>query len=326
MKNISKKLIILSFILAIIAAISLFVYLQSIKKPGEEVKNITVLVAVETIPARTLIDKKMIKEIQVPNNAIFNDYIKDSSKIIGKYSKDSIMKDEGFHDNNLLSKNENEISLNIASNHRAVSINVTGDSAVSDLLKSGDFVDIVSYLPEKKEGEKIVRPDTSKIILKNIEILAVDKQLTRDDTSSSASSASNTSNANNTKDKVPSTFLVTLSVPNDSIEMLILAEDIGSLKLALRPLTPEKDNDTNGAVWQDVLVDTDATSAITDAASSKDNTNKFVNYTVKKGETLRKISTDYYGDASKYKLIQDANNIQNENQIITGEVIKLPAK
>ena len=33
------------------------------------------------------------------------------------------------------------------------------------------------YLSEKKEGQEIVRPDIAKILLQNIEVLAVDKEL-----------------------------------------------------------------------------------------------------------------------------------------------------
>jgi pilus assembly protein CpaB len=330
MKSVGKKLIIISFVLAIICTMAIFSYLQSLKKPSDTVKNITVLVAAETIPGRTMIDKKMIKEIQVPSSLIFNDYIKDSSKIIGKYSKDSIVKDEGFHNDNLLSKSVDEISLNIEKEHRAISINVTGDSAVSYLLKTGDFVDIISYLPERKELEKIVRPETAKIILQNIEILAVDKQIIRDD------SAKDTKDAKATKDTVPATFLVTLSVPLKDIERLVLAEDIGSLKLALRPLNKEENSDTKGAVWQDIMVSTSGTStekAIEDSVSAvpkvTDNSNttsKYTSYTIKPGDTLRTISKNFYGDAKKYILIKAANNIANENQIIIGEVIKIPAK
>jgi pilus assembly protein CpaB len=45
---------------------------------------------------------------------------------------------------------------------------------------------------------------------------------------------------------------------------------------------------------------------------------------VQPGDTLKKISTQFYGDESKYNLIKDANNIKDENLILAGEVIKIP--
>ena len=171
------------------------------------------------------------------------DYIKDSSKIVGKYTKETIYKNEGFHNDKLLDKDGDELSLKIDSNHRAISINVTGDSGVSDLLKPGDTVDIIAYIAEKKDGAKVVRPDIAKIILQNIEILAVDKQLNRED---------KTNDKTIDKEKTLTNFLVTLSVPTSEIEKLVLAESIGSIKLALRPLKDDNTTQTNGTTLEEL--------------------------------------------------------------------------
>jgi flagella basal body P-ring formation protein FlgA len=63
------------------------VYLQSLKAPKGALNKFTMLVAAQTIPQGTRIDKKMVKEIQISDNSIFNDCIKDYSKIIGKIYK-----------------------------------------------------------------------------------------------------------------------------------------------------------------------------------------------------------------------------------------------
>lgn len=322
MKSTGKKLILLSFSLALIATITVFVYLQSLNTNKGAAKKITILVAKDTIAARSIIESKMLQEIQVSDDSIFNDYIRDSSKIIGKYTKDAVMKNEGFRSENLISKNSEEISIMIDSKSRAISINATGASAVSDLLKAGDRVDIVATLPEKKEATLTVRPESSKILLQNIQVLAVDKQITREDT---------TKVKTDIPEKVPTTFLVTLSVPLLDIEKLVLAEDIGSLKLLLRPLAKEANVDTKGAVWQDLTTSTSDSSK--DVLTAKDDAvvpptsgtaDKVISYTIKRGDTLKSISLAFYGDSAKFYLIKQANNIQNENHIITGQVIKIP--
>lgn len=324
MKKSNKKLIIISFILALIAAIAIFSYLNSLKKTDNQADKIKILVANDTIPASTLIDKKMIKEIQVPNDSIFKYYIKDYSKLVGKYTKDTVMKNEGFNSENIIGKNGNDISVKLDKGFRAVSINVTGASAVSDLIKAGDNVDIAAYMPEKTEQTKIVRPDTTKIILQNIKVLAVDKNINRDDTKSTSSS--------DTKDKIPTTFLVTLSVSLSDIEKLFLAEETGTLKLALRPIGKEDNSDTSGTVWQDILNGSlkGSSDAKTDTSHNKssnsENTQRIVNYTVMKDDTLKLIAQAFYGDSEKYTLIKNENNITNENQIMTGQVIKVPIR
>lgn len=324
MKSVGRNLIILSLFLAIICTFVVVVYLQSLNAPKELAKKTTILIAVNTIPQATLIDKKMLKEVEVPDNSIFNDYIKDNSKIVGKYTKDTIIKGEGFRTQNLISQDGNDITININSKQRAVSINVTGDSGVSDLLKSGDFVDVIAYLPEKKEQDKIVRADIAKVILQNLKVLAVNKELNRDQTTAAATG--------DTKDKVPPTFLVTLSVPFNDVEKLVLSENIGSLKLSLRPLNKETNVDTKGSVWQDLMINSVGSQADNNSIDTTDNKNsntvivpnKFVNYIIKSQDSLRSISFAFYGDSEKYMIIKQANNIQDENQIVTGNVIKIP--
>lgn len=327
MKSTAQKLVLISFILALIASLTFFMYLQSLKSPKEMTKKTSIIVAVDTIPARTLISKKMLKEIKVDSNSYFGDYIKDASKIVGKYTKETILKNEGFQTDKLLDKDENELSLNFDNNYRAISISVTGDSGVSDLLKPGDYVDIIAYLAEKKDGTKIVRADVAKIILQNIEILAVDKQINRVDKETD-NSTNNTSN----NDKAVTNFLVTLSVPTTDLEKLVLSESIGTIKLALRPLQDSNTIQTNGTTWKQLSINVDSDGTIannqeisSDISTGKSTGNeKYSNYTAKLGDTLKKISKKFYGDESKYPIIKEANNIEDENLILAGEVIKIP--
>jgi len=47
-------------------------------------------------------------------------------------------------------------------------------------------------------------------------------------------------------------------------------------------------------------------------------------HTVKKGETLWIIAQEYYGDGSKWKLIQKANDIKNPDKLDIGQTLKIP--
>lgn len=330
MKSIGKKLILISFILAILASVSVLGYLQSLKKPQKEAnKKITVLVAAETIPARTIITNKMIKQIQVSEDSIFMSYIKDSSMIIGKYAKNDILQNEGFFTDKLVDKNGNELSYKVEDNHRAISINAAGDSGVSDLIKPGDYVDVIVFLAEKKDGTKVLRPDEAKTIIQNVMVLAVDTEINRNDKQ---------------VDKIPANFFVAVSIPTSEIEKMVLAESMGNIKLVLRPLNKENDSETKGITGDELItsssvVDKDnapvqnisATTGeqVTSNTDSGNNTgsntpDKYGYYKIKSGDSLRQISMNFYGDVDKYILIKQANNIENENQISVGDVIKIP--
>lgn len=321
MKSIGKRLILISFIFALLASATVFVYLQSLKEPQDEIEKITVLVASETIPPRTIIEKNMIEEIEVTESSIFANFINKPSDILGKYTKETIFQNEGFIKNKLINEVEEELSIRIEGNHRAISINVSGGSGVSDLIKCGDFVDIIVYLSEKKEGQRIVRPDLSKMILQNIEVLAIDKNVYRD---------------GEERIEVPTNYLVTLSVPIFEIEKLVLAEDIGQIKLALRPLNNEYIYPTEGIVWQELLLDDFykmkdmfptydiKQSPGTTVNQEEYEYEKYIYYTVQYGDTLKKISRAFYGKEDNYLLIKQINKLEDENLIMAGTGIKIP--
>ncbi|OBR90313.1 MULTISPECIES: Flp pilus assembly protein CpaB [Clostridium] len=317
MKSRGQKLILISFILALIAAVAAFAYLQSLKSSSEAAKKTTILVAAETISSGTLIDKKMIKKIQVPYNPIFDNYIKDSSKIAGKYATQTISKNEGFHIDKLLEKGGDELNLKMDNDYRAISISVTGDSGVSGLLKPKDYVDIIVYTSEKRDGTKVVRPDEAKIVLQNIQVLAVDKQISRENKESN-------SNKSSDNGKAPTNFLVTLSVKVSDLEKVVLAQSIGSIKLALRPLKDERTTETNGITWEEMSVNTDEKTFNKENNLNITSSENYKSYIVEPGDTLENIGRKFYEDEGKYTIIKEANNIQDENLILTGETIKIP--
>lgn len=328
MKSIGRKLIIISFILALLASAAVYSYLQTIKEDKKENENkVAVLVAADTLPPGTLITNEFIKEIEVSEDSLLVDYIQNVEEIVGKFTKDTILVNEGFHPKKLVTRGNEDLSLRLNDGHRAVSVNVTGDSGVSDLMKPGDFVDIVLYLDEERDGDKVIRPKLSKIILQKIKLLAIDKQLNREEGIGGA--------------EVPDRFLVTLSVTAEELEKLVLAENVGILKLALRPLNNTGNEDTNGATTEQLIAEfgvsqvlaTDkkiqdsvkgSSEDISEYSTYEDSSGKYIRYQIKRGDTLMKISQKFYGDPGKYKLIKDANKIADTNLILTGELIRIP--
>jgi nucleoid-associated protein YgaU len=48
-------------------------------------------------------------------------------------------------------------------------------------------------------------------------------------------------------------------------------------------------------------------------------------YVVKFGDSLSKIASSYYGNASDYRKIAEANNISDPDKIQVGQQLKIPA-
>jgi pilus assembly protein CpaB len=236
-KGTVKKLILISFLLAIIAAGAVFMYLQSFNGSTEVAggNKISILVAMDNIPPRTRIDRSMLKQIEVPNDVIFNQYISDGQAIVGKYTRETIFKNEGFISHKLFDESNADLSMRVEEGHRAVSISVTADGGISYLVKPGDFVDVIGFFGDKQG----TRPDTAKTVLQNIKILSMDQKLNRDE-------------VKNSQENIPTSFLVTLSVPNADVEKLVLSEGVGRLKLVLRAPEDVINKPTNGVVWSDI--------------------------------------------------------------------------
>lgn len=218
MKGTIRKLILISFVLALLASGSIYVYLQSLKTVTVNEGMRSIYVASETIPPRTRVQASMVKKIYVPEDPFINQYLSSTGDIIGKYTLGTIQVNEGFLSNKLTDERRGGLSFRIPNGHRAVSINVSASAGVAHLVKPEDRVDVVFF------GGN----GTTKIILQNISILAIDKQLNR--------------NEHSHGEELPSSFLVTLSIPNADVERIVLAENIGALKLALRH--PEDNGNT----------------------------------------------------------------------------------
>lgn len=329
MKKLRRRLFILAILFAMLSSGGVYVYLRSLDDtPVVEEKTYTILVASRDIPARTKIEKSMITEVQLPYESESKQFYNDKDDIIGKYVKTKIYGDEQFHVDNLDSGLEDELSLKITGNMRALSIGVSGQTGIANLIKPGDRVDIVVYLPEIKEGQIVVRPDIVKMIMQNVEILAVDQDLTAEvDEGFEGADIQKTSQ---------DFYIATLAVPVHEVETIILAKGIGVLDLVLRPLEGDFVYDTEGMIWQEILVDdfdrlkdmfpNYEVNSIGEVLIDPDRVEyeKYVYYTVEQGDTLREISMLFYGSEENYLLLKQVNNIQDENIISAGMGIKVP--
>jgi nucleoid-associated protein YgaU len=65
-------------------------------------------------------------------------------------------------------------------------------------------------------------------------------------------------------------------------------------------------------------------SPIPHVAKGKGKTGKPKVYTAKKGDTLSKIAQKFYGNASKWKLIADANHIRDPKTVDAGDRLRIP--
>jgi pilus assembly protein CpaB len=313
--------------MALILALSVYVYLNSLNtnsKPTVIAKS-NVIIAATDIPINTKITNEMLTQIQIEGNGVNPDlFFSNIEDLIGKFTKENIYSGEQISKVRIYSDSETSLPLKISGNNRAISIMLSNESGVNKLINPGDRVDILVFLPEIKDMDRIIRPDISILIMQNIEVIGIDKVI--------APKIKNESTQETTQD-TESTYHMTLSVPVFDVEKLALAEDIGNLKVALRPIEDDYIYPTDGSIWQELLLDEQnmmkdmnpiyeiKQDQVIAAVPGYD---KYVYYVVKKGDTLQSLAQEYLGSSDKYPIIQELNNIPDPNMILTGTGIKLP--
>lgn len=234
-------LILISLLLALGTAGAALYWLKSQSGNVEKTVEKTELwTAKEDIPAGAEIKDKMIEKIKVPTDQIPPDVYSDPKDIVGHFAKSSILKGESFPRQRIYSDKDKLLSMKLEPGYRAFSITMTQYSAVADMIQTGDRVDIFVFLKALSGEEMQIRPDIAQVLLQNVEVLAV-----RQETQPDESDAKDTSEL----------YAVTVAVPLKAVEKLILGEETGLLKIALRPYEEENTYTSHGVIWKELLLD-----------------------------------------------------------------------
>ncbi len=241
MQGMNKKILLVAIVLAFITTFLGYRYISTINKSSNsQSENKKVIVATVDIPPRTQINAEMIREISIPKDSYLIDSLQNMDEILGMYTKESILEGEIIPSERLIEEKDKELSIRLPNGKRAVSVFADKIIGVSDLIEPGDYVDIFVTLDEKTVDNKItttIYPQITRSFLQNVEVLAISKEMNRTD---------------KIKGETPDSYTVTLAVTVEDGEKLILAEDMGRIRLGLRPIDDDKVYDTPGAIREDL--------------------------------------------------------------------------
>lgn len=240
MKN-RTILMLISLLLALATTGAALYWLKT--QGGDNTKSVEkaeLWIAKDEIPAGTQVSDKMLEKILVPKDQIPSGVYTDSKEIIGRYAKDTIFKAESFPTQRLYSEEDRLLSMRLKPGFRAFSISMTKFSGVADLIKSGDKVDVFVFLKEIEKDSELLRSDIAQILLQDVEVLAVRKE---------------TQNDAPPPEQAADLYAVTVAVPVKDVEKLILGEETGILKIALRPFDETSTYTSYGVIWKELLLD-----------------------------------------------------------------------
>lgn len=242
MEGINKKILIMAIVMALCTSLLIYFYIGGMNSKEAEVQYSGVYVAKENIPSRVIIKEDMLTLVQMPQNINLPRGVSDKSKIIGKLTKERIIKGEPILLERLYTGEKNTMSYVVPKGKRAVSIGVNEVSEVGNFITPGDMVDIIATFDEKDkelQNKKIFYPKMTKVILQNIQVLGIGQNMSTE-----------VKDDKKVDGKLP--VSVTLAVTLEEAEKLILADESGVLRLALKPVSDTTQVQTPGIVRDDM--------------------------------------------------------------------------
>lgn len=237
METVNKKVILISVLLAFFTAFMVYTYIKKETTSTQVVEQVSVYVAAKTMPAKYKITEEDIKPEKIAKEYLNERAVLNKADIVGKKLKDSVIAGEQILSDRLVDENKSSLSYRIPEGKRAVSINVNEQSNVSNLIRPGDCVDIVASFAQeevKNGATAVVIPQISKVVLQNIEVLALSQDQVI------------------TTEKVEAPKTITLAVDIKDVEKLVYASQYAALTLSLRPVEDKKIENTAGATRADL--------------------------------------------------------------------------
>ncbi len=217
--NTKRTTLLIALLLAVVTGWLTMNYVRSVQQQtANSGEPRSVYVATAEIPARATITADMIQRVVRPSSLTEPDAINDPSAAIGQIALITIPAGGGLTQSNIGRAASGGLPVRLLAGKRAVSIQIDKVKGVSGLMQPGDRVDVIAVPNQKGIGDQ---PPPAATILRGIRILAVGTSLEYTSATPSPDEQSSTT--------------VTLEVSPTQADLLAMADQNTTLRLALRP-------------------------------------------------------------------------------------------
>jgi pilus assembly protein CpaB len=228
--------VLLAGVAALVAAMVVYSALKKREAQIDEamVKSVSIVVAAKDLSIGSKIDGSSVKLVRWSKDDMPPGAFTDPGAVMNQFTKTSFVTNEPIIGDRLFSgdKNAGVLPLLIPSGMRAISVPVDEVSDISGFVLPHSRVDLLVSVTNSQNGNQ----PFSKIVLQNVEVLAVAQEI---------------ENANVDKPEV--VRVVTLLVTPDQAERVVLATHEGPLRMAMRNYEDKKIVDTEGVNMSDLL-------------------------------------------------------------------------
>ena len=231
----------IALVLAIASAFLFSSLLGSQPEPETvvEVETQPIVLATTPIPAGTVLSKRQLELVEWPIEHYPQGHVFDSTKeLVGRTARRDILPGEPLFQEKLAGTSTlGGLTVLIPEGMRALTIKVTDIKGVAGFLKPGDRVDVLANVEITKDSQRV---NLTRTMLQNILVLAaeqemVDERILNAETQGDEDGEGGPRPSHSKSDKKPKPAKnITLAVWPDEAERLVLAEEMGNLRLALR--------------------------------------------------------------------------------------------
>ncbi len=179
----AKIILAIAILFGIISTLLLMNYLEKIEEDKKvKVATVPVVVASKTIKENQIITEEMLIIREQPKELLNAGYVKNMDEVIGKLSLGYVGKNELLNSKRVLDLNKEGkyLALAVEKGKVAVTVDVSNEQSIGQLIKPHDYVNIIYSEIEFIDELKNVFYD-SRTIFYNVKVLAIDKRLYVDD-------------------------------------------------------------------------------------------------------------------------------------------------
>lgn len=238
-----RGILIAAVLLGLATSALVYTYVSRLSGPPAEEKRVNVVVASSELQPRSVVRSGMVRIAQVPLSTVHPDAVISMAEVEGRIVKDAILPGEQVLRSRLYGELERPgLTFAIPPGKRAVSVAVNEVIGVAGFVHPGDDVDVLATFDKDFSGV-----DMTTTVLQGVKVLAISQE----------------TRTNSEQAKLSTT--VTLAVTLEEAERLTLAEEKGSLRLALRPAQFADEIRVSGATVKEVLGQGNGANAVASA-------------------------------------------------------------
>jgi pilus assembly protein CpaB len=237
-----SRLVLISLGVALFALLLVYSYIYKQEKELLSLATpIKVVVAAKDIPEGVLLDETFVETAEVPKKFVQPGALTRPAEVLDRVAAVPMLRGSQVLDSFFRPAAEEGVARKIPADKRAYSIAVNDVTAVAGLVRPGDFVDVLvtAQTGSMQQGKAVAEGSVARVLLQNILVLAVNQRSTagagpRTVTSqqSAGGLASGVSPENQKSQDAVRTL--TLALGAEDVQKTALAQEIGSLSVALR--------------------------------------------------------------------------------------------